>query len=231
MWRRYMKGVVVLSAIALAAYGEWWLYDLGKLNGVEELRSLRTGYSALARQYRDLARESDTLRERNAILERSSRIDQQAARDIQEQLASLQEKLQASQEEVGFYRGIIAPGEAKAGLRIHRFELTAGRQSGDFHYDLVLTQIKPDAHVVTGLVEWKIIGKNGDNARELNLSDVTRPETGHLVFKFRYFQHLTGMIRLPSGFQVQRIILSIKPEGKAAPEPFEQSFGWPVTGS
>jgi hypothetical protein len=231
MWRKYMRRVVVLSAIGLAGYGEWWLYDFGKLNGVEELRSLRAGYATLARQYRDLARESDTLRERNAILERSSQIDQQAAQDIQRQLASLQEELQAAREEIEFYRGIIAPGDVTSGLRIHRFELTAGLHSGDFHYDLVLTQIKHNDHAVTGLVEWKIFGKHGDKARKLNLSDVTRPEIGHLDFKFRYFQHLTGNISLPPGFQAQKVVLSVKPAGKDAPDPIEQSFEWPVTGS
>jgi hypothetical protein len=231
MWHRYAKLVVVLSLTGLAAYGEWWLYDFGKIQGVEELGSLRAEHSILASQYRELLKQSDALRERNAILERSGQIDQQAARDVQQQLASLQEELEAAREEIAFYRGIIAPGDMPSGLRIHRFELTAGLQPGDFHYDLVLTQIKHNDRVVTGLVDWKIIGKNGDEARELNLSDVTRPETRHLDFKFRYFQHLTGIISLPTGFQARKVILSVKPAGKDAPDPIEQSFEWPVTAS
>jgi hypothetical protein len=225
-----MKRVVVLFLAGLAGYGEWWLYDFGKLKGADELKLMRTEHAELRRYYRDLNKENDAMRERNTILERSSQIDQQAARDIQEQLASLQEELQASREEVEFYRGIIAPGDVTSDLRIHRFEVTPACDQMN-HYDLVLTQMKRHDRIVTGVVEWRIIGKNGDKTRELNLSDVTLPEIGHLDFRFRYFQHLTGIINLPVEFQAREVVLSVRTMGKDAFEPVEQSFEWPASGS
>lgn len=231
MWHKYMTRIVVLTLAGLAGYGGWWLYDFGKLKGVDELGSLRKEHTELRRHYRDLNRKYISLRERNTILESSSRIDQQASRAIQEQLAYLQEELQAAQEEVKFYRGIMAPGDVPSGLRIHQFELTPGLQSDDYHYDLVLTQMKYHDRTVSGLVEWKIIGNNGGEIRELKLSDVTRPEVDHLDFRFRYFQHLTGIINLPEGFQARVVVLSVRATGKDAIEPAEESFEWPVTGS
>ena len=231
MWHKYMNRVVVLSLAGLAGYGGWWLYDFGKLKGADELKSLRTEHAELRRHYRDLNRKNIALRERNTLLESSSQIDQQAARDIQEQLASLREELQAAREEVEFYRGIMAPDDVASGLHIHQFELTPGLQSDDYHYDLVLTQMKHHDRIVTGLVEWRIIGNNGDETQELKLSDVTRPEVDHLDFRFRYFQHLTGIISLPEGFQAREVVLSAKATGEDAVEPVEQSFEWPVTGS
>ncbi|MGB7932492.1 MAG: DUF6776 family protein [Gammaproteobacteria bacterium] len=231
MWHKYMTRVVVLSLAGLAGYGGWRLYDFGKLKGADELGLLRTEHAELRRHYRDLNRRYISLRERNTILESSSRIDQQAARDIQEQLAYLQEELQAAHEEVKFYRGIMAPGDVPSGLHIHQFELTPGLQSDDYHYDLVLTQMKQHDRIVTGLVEWKIIGNNGGEIRELKLSDVTRPEVAHLDFRFRYFQHLTGTISLPEGFRARTVVLSVKATGKDAVEPVQKSFEWLVTGS
>jgi hypothetical protein len=231
MWHKHMTRVVVLLLAGLAGYGEWWLYDFGKLQGAEELKSMRTEHADLRRHYRELNKENNVLRERNTILERSSQIDQQAARDIQEQLASLQEELQAAREEVEFYRGIIAPGDMASGLRIHRFELTPGLRPDEYHYDLVLTQMKRHDRIVTGQVEWSIIGMNGVKPRELKLSDVTLPALEHLDFRFRYFQHLTGIISLPEGFQAREVVLSVKAAGKDAVEPVEQSFDWPVAGS
>jgi hypothetical protein len=231
MWHKYMTRVVVLALAGLAGYGGWRLYDFGKLKGADELKSLRTEHAELRRHYRDLNRRYIALRKRNTFQESSSRIDQQAARDIQDQLAALQEELQAAQEEVKFYRGILAPGDVPSGLSIHQFELTPGLQSDDYHYDLVLTQMKHHDRIVTGLVEWKIIGSNGDKTRELKLSDVTQPEVDHLDFSFRYFQHLTGIINLPEGFRARVVVLSVKTTGKNASEPVEQSFEWPVTGS
>jgi Family of unknown function (DUF6776) len=230
MWHKYMTRVVVLSLAGLAGYGGWWLYDFGKLKGADELDSLRTEHAELRRHYRDLNRKNIALRERNTILESSSQIDQQAARDIQEELASLREELQAAREEVEFYRGIIVPGDVASGLHIHQFELTPGLQSDDYQYDLVLTQMKHHDRIVTGLVEWRIIGNNGNNTRELKLSDVTYPEVDHLDFRFRYFQHLTGIISLPEGFKAREVVLSVKATGKDAVEPVEQSFEWPLAG-
>jgi hypothetical protein len=231
MWHKYMTWVVVFILAGLAGYGGWWLYDFGKLKGADELGSLRKEHTELRRHYRDLNRRYIFLKERNTILESSSRIDQQASREIQEQLAYLQEELQAAQEEVKFYRGIMAPGDVPSGLLIHQFELTPGLQSDDYHYDLVLTQRKHHDRIVSGLVEWKIIGNNGGETSELKLSDVTRPEVDHLDFRFRYFQRLTGIINLPEGFQARVVVLSVKATGKDAVEPVEESFEWPVTGS
>jgi hypothetical protein len=225
-----MKRVAIVLLAGLAGYGEWWLYDFGKLKGAEELKSMRIEHADLRRHYQGLIKDNNALRERNTILERSSQIDQQAARDVQEQLASLQEELQAAREEVEFYRGIIAPGDVASGLRIHRFELTPGLQSDEYHYDLVLTQMKRHDRIVTGLVEWRISGKAGEVPRELKLSDVTQPETDHLDFRFRYFQHLTGIVRLPEGFQAREVVLLVKTTGKDALEPVEQGFDWPVAG-
>ena len=134
MWHRYLTRLAVVFLAGLTAYGEWRLYDFGKLQGAEELKSLRVEHDELRSHFRDLSRENASLRENNAILERSSQIDQQAARDVQEQLASLQEELQAAREEVEFYRGIVAPADAAAGLRIHRFEITPGQQPDEWVY-------------------------------------------------------------------------------------------------
>ena len=231
MWRRYLSRVMVVLAVGLAAYGEWRLYDFGKLQGAEELKSMRTEHAELRRHYQDLNGKNAALRERNAILERSSQVDQQAARDVQQQLAALQEELQAAREEVEFYRGIVAPSGASSGLRIHRFDVTPALEPDEYHYDLVLTQMKRHDRIVAGQVKWTIFGRDGDDPRELNLSDVTQPKVEMVDYRFRYFQHLTGVISLPSGFQAREVVLSVTATGKDAVDPVKQHFDWPVKGS
>jgi hypothetical protein len=231
MRRKHLIWLATVLLAGLAAYGEWRLYDFGKLQGVDELSSLRAAHAELRREFRDLSKENVSLRENNVILQRSSQIDQQATRDVQKQMASLQEDLQAAREEVEFYRGIIAPGDVAAGLRIHKFEITPGQQAGEYHYDLVLTRLKRHDRVVSGWVKWEIIGTEGDNGRELTLSDVTRPAVKQLDFRFRYFQHLTGFVALPAGFQARNVVLSVVATGKDAVKPVTQRFEWPAPGS
>ncbi|MEZ5543516.1 MAG: DUF6776 family protein [Pseudomonadota bacterium] len=213
--------------LALLAYTGWRLYDLGKLRGVSELQALRTENATLERQNKELAADAEDLRERVAILERSSQIDREAAQSVKADLGQLEEELQATREEVEFYRGIVAPGDVNPGLHIHRFTLEHGKAAGEYHFDLVLTQLKRNDQYVSGEVDWKIAGRIAGERGALTLVDVTRPATQHLKFRFRYFQDLAGTITLPGDFEAERVVLTIRPEGKGKQEPVVQQFDWP----
>ena len=226
MWHSMWLRVVVLATVGIALYAGWWLYDLGKVRGVIELKSLRTQYSVQEKLTGKLTTDNKLLRERVAILERSSQIDQQAAQDVKADLGQLEMELQAAREEVEFYRGIVAPGDVQSGLRIHRFSLERGSGAGEYHYDLVLTQLKHNDSLVTGVVDWKIAGLMLGEPGELALAGVTNPAVKHLKFRFRYFQELAGTIRLPDGFEPEKVILNVVPEGKGKPPSVKQTFDW-----
>lgn len=220
---------LVLGGFALIATG-WWLYDLGKLHGADELRYLRTRYGVLEKRHNKVLGDSKELRGKVAILQRSSQIDRQAALDVKADLATLEEELQAAREEVEFYRGIVSPGDVKPGLRIHRFQLVDGVMAGEYRYDLVLTQLKHNDRHVSGVVELKIVGTSNGVPGELGLADVSRPAVQQLKFKFRYFQDLAGTLHLPDGFEAKEVALSIKPDGKGNPPSVEQEYDWPDRG-
>ena len=223
--------VVVAVAIVFALYAGWWLYDLGKVRGVLELKSLRTQHSVVVKLNKKLSKDNKVLREQVAILERSSQIDQQAAQDVKADLGQLEVELQAAREEVEFYRGIVAPGDVQPGLRIHRFNLERGAVPGKYRYELVLTQLKHNDKYVTGTVDWKIAGLLLGEPGEVALAGVTNPPIEQLKFRFRYFQELAGTITLPEGFEAEEVTLSIKPGGKGKSEPVEAVFDWPAQDS
>lgn len=231
MWRKFLIGTVVLLVVAGLGYGAWWFHDLGMLHGVAELSELRSEHAILQDVHDRLVRESETLRERIAVLDRSSRIDRQAALELQNELVTLQEELQTAREEIEFYRGIMAPGDVKPGLRLHRFTLKGGSLPGQFRYDLILTQLKRNDRYIAGSVEWDIIGEANGEARQLDLAAVTDDGTKELKFRFRYFQRLAGFVSLPDGFQAHEVRLSIKTTGKNASGLLEQVFEWPATES
>jgi hypothetical protein len=220
--------VLALAAVlALLAYTGWRLYDLGKLRGVTELQALRTENMLLKRRNDRLVSDDETLRERLAVLERSSQIDREAAQSVKSDLGQLEEELQAAREEVEFYRGIVAPGDVNPGLHIHRFRLEAGAERGEYHFDLVLTQLKRNDRYVSGEVDWNITGEVEGERAALTLTDVTRPATQQLKFRFRYFQDLAGTILLPENFEARRVVLTVRPDGKDRQEPVVQQFDWP----
>jgi hypothetical protein len=225
---RLLQQLLVLVVAGIAGYGGWWLYDLGKVHGVNELKILRTTHRALETQHERVVGERNALRDRVAILERSSQVDRQAARAVRDELGLLQEDLQAAREEIRFYRGIVSPGEGKQGLRIHNFTLSPGLRAREYHYDLVLTQLQGNDRYVSGQVTWNIIGKQGEEVSELGLASVTEAGEEQLAFRFRYFQHLTGVVTLPEGFSAHRVELVVEASGKKAPGKVEAVFDWPA---
>ncbi len=228
MLRRLLIEIAALLSLALLGYAAWWLYDLGKRHGADELELLRNEHARLVDAHEVQAKESESLRERVAILDRSSSIDRKAAQDVQDELGALQDELQSLREEVEFYRGIVSPGDVKPGLYLHRFELVNGPQPGQFHYDLVLTQLKRNDRYVKGVVEWEISGEVDGEQKKLDLAAVTADSVGKLDFRFRYYQRLTGVITLPEGFQAHQVRLSVRATGKNARGSVEQVFAWPV---
>jgi len=227
MKRAILTRMAVAAGVALLLYAGWRLYDLGKVRGVSELRAVRTENMLLERRNDRLAGDAEELRERVAILERSSQIDRQAAQAVKADLGQLEEELQAAREEVEFYRGIVAPGDVNPGLHIHRFTLDNDAADGEYHYDLVLTQLKRNDQYVSGEVDWKVSGKLAGEPAVLTLVDITRPATQQLKFRFRYFQDLAGTINLPEDFEADKVVLTVTPQGKGGQEPVVQQFDWP----
>jgi hypothetical protein len=229
--RKLLLRLAFAAGLGVLLLAAWQVYDAGKLRGAVELRSLRTEYAVLKRRHAKVLSENSKLREQVAILERSSQIDRQAALDVKADLGELEGALQASREEIEFYRGIISPGDVKSGLHIHRFLLENGIADGEYHYELVLTQLKRNERHVSGVVDWRISGQVQGAPAELTLVDVTQPAVKQLKFRFRYFQDLAGSFSLPDGFEPEKVTLHIKPEGEGKPEPLEQVFDWPAPGS
>lgn len=219
-------GIAVLAGLLL--FAGWKLYDLGKIHGVSELAGLRVEIQQLDRRNSELINESSELRDRVAILERSSQIDREAAQAVRSELGQLEEALQASREEVEFYRGIVTPGDVDPGLRIHRFVLEEGLAQGEYHYDLVLTQLKRNDKFVSGTVDWKISGMLDGEPVVLALDKVSEPAVQQLKFRLRYFQDLAGTIKLPEGFVPDRVELTVTPKDKGKQSVVVQAFDWTV---
>ena len=189
VWLTVIAGVL---AIGLALFAGWWLYDLGKVNGVVELKSLRTEYAVLEKKNENLLDGNRSLSGRVAVLERSAEIDRQATEDVKNDLARLEEELQAAREEVEFYRGIVSPGDVQSDLRIHRFKLKEDALPGRYVYDLVLTQLKRNMEPVSGTVDWRISGFMLGEPGELALAGVTHPCCAAAQFPVSLFSGVDG---------------------------------------
>lgn len=222
-WRRTLLFLAVLAAFCAI----WLVYNLGEVNGVAGLAELRQEYGGLEQRHHEISSENEDLRKQVAILERATQIDRQAIQGVKSEFSEHQEELLALREEIEFYRGIVSPDKVKPGLRVYRFDVFAGEQPGEYRFDLVLTQFKHNDRYIRGAVHWEIAGRQGETAQVLTLADVSSDASSVLNFKFRYFQHLTGDIRLPEEFAVDTVLLRVKSAAKGNPI-VEYTLKWPA---
>ncbi len=220
----FWLGAATLTVLLMTA--AFVLYDRGKKSAILGWEQLSQQGEELKRQNEELQREKLELLQKIAVLERSSEIDRLASLEVRNEFAGLQNELLDLRKELDFYRGIVSPGDVAPGLRIQRFHLEPGKMTGSFRYNLVLTQVKQNEKYVRGVVEIAIQGMEDDKAKWIPLARLVPREAEVMKFKFRYFQSFKGEIRIPDGFEPQRVRIRLKPQGKGQPPAIEETMEW-----
>jgi hypothetical protein len=216
-------GLVVLIVTGYVLFERGMYHASDRLESlVKERRELRQTIDRLERQNREL-------RQQIVILERSSEIDQQASREVRNEFASLQEELLEVRNELEFYRGIVSPGDTKAGLHIQSFDIRAGDETGSFLFLLTLTQVKRNDRYVRGVIEMEIAGLEDGENKVLVFNKLAESNTKPLSYKFRYFQNFEGEIWIPAEFEPETVRVLVKPRGKGQPAGVDKTMEWPVT--
>ena len=228
IYRAWQLWALVGFLVVLLAAGGWWLYDLGMHNGTGELARLEQEQSRLLDETEALQQERRQLADQLAVLERSSQIDRQASQVVRQSLGDLQDELANLREELAFYQGIMSPGDVEPGIRIQNLHWEPVSAYGTFRYDLTLVQVKRNDRVVRGVVRLVLEGEQDGKPATLSLAEVTEPAVEKLLFRFRYFQHFEGEVRIPAHFRPRAVQLQVEPSGKYGPPKVERSFDWPT---
>lgn len=228
MYRPAQVWLTMAVSGLLLAIGAYLSFQLGKQQAGAEIGLLQHQRSVLDQRLEQQHAELTALREHLAVVERASEIDRQASLEVRDDFARVQGELLGLRKELDFYRGIVSPGDVKPGLRIQNFTLEPASQDGAFVYKLTATQVKRNDRFVSGVVEIKVEGVEDGRIKLLPLAKLVAGDSKAPRFKFRYFQHFTGRIQLPEGFQPQRVTVRLAPRGKGQPAAVEQAMEWPV---
>jgi len=220
--------LVVVALALFAVLGASVAFNFGKQFAGAELVRLERRNDELGTQVNALEQKNRELRERVAVLERSSEIDRRASLEVRDSWAALQNELLELRKELEFYRGIVSPGEAKAGLRIQRFELHPAHEAGHFNYSLTMTQVQRNDRYARGAIRLEVAGVQDGKPVALPLSALVPGGAAALKYKFRYFQHFSGVLVLPAGFEPQRVTIRLIPRGKGQPSGIETTLDWPA---
>ena len=220
IWAAVVVVVAFVSGLLMYDYG------LGKAGfnraaAADEIDALRAANA-------ELEADGKRLRERIAILETAAKIDSEAYRQVDARLAELQSRILKQQEDLEFYRGIIGEDDGSA-LRIQEFRVTPGLLEQEYELRLVLAQALRGNREISGQVEIALEGLQRSEPAVLALGELGG-EGDSLAYSFMYFQDLKTRIRMPAGFEPQRVRVTVRPRGKGA-KTVEEFFVWqPQTG-
>ncbi len=168
------------------------------------------------------------MRQQVANLQLGAEVDHQANEKVRNQVMVLQEKITALEEDISFYRGLMSPSASSRGLTIGALNVIGTGVPREFEYKLVMQQLATDHQVLSGYLNFNIIGMRGDEEVAIPLYQVSEQvDEANILLRFKYFQNIEGRLTLPEGFEPQRIELKAQSTGNNR-ETVEKKFGWLV---
>jgi hypothetical protein len=226
-WRRW---ALVGGAATALALGSWGLYSYSRATAVSDFAKARQEREQLRDENRDMSQklraalsENQQLKERVGYLSRSQQINDSACTSVKQSLDAVQQESADLREQLAFYRGIVSPNEAQAGVRVFEFKVYADHKTGGYRYDLVLIQSVRHDKRIDGEVTVRFDGVQGTAKRNVKLADAVTDGNKNLVFSFKYFQEFSGSFRLPDGFRPTRATVSVAGDG--VPE-VDEDYDW-----
>lgn len=227
--RQIYLWLVMALLLALALAVGWRSFDFGREHAGDELRDLRQTVSSQRQRIDELEQQRDTLQEQLAGMERSAQVDREATRGAREQLSRYQEERVQMEEELTFLRSMVSSKGEREAIRIQRFTLESGGQSGLYRFSFTVTRAIANDSAAVGSIFFAVDGVQNGEPRLLPLREITEEKSEKLRMRFNNFQDVEGLIRLPDDFKPRRVIVEIKPNNKKLPE-VKEHFDWVVAG-
>lgn len=218
----WLGGLLLLVALVFYAGGYW--------QGVRQNFHLRDQRATLGGQVNAMQKDLQQLQEERAVLKHGSTVERQASEQVRQDNIRLQNQVAELEKTVSLYQGILSPGNRERGLQVERFELLAAPGAGQFRFRLILTQVSDTRDAtVTGNVRFNLLGQRDGKPRQIAFEQlaVTPAQAAGVPFSFRFFQDLTGDIRLPDGFVPEQVEVIVQPKGGKASK-LERRFDWKV---
>jgi len=218
----------VLLVILLILGVGWNAYQLGRENSGSSLPNFEAEVAQQRKLIEDLTRERDGLLEKTAALEQAGLIDREAMRQVKKQLAGYQEERAKIEEELTFLRSMVADKETRNGIQIREFKLERAGAKGVYRYRFAITRGDKGSDMATGSIFIAVDGIRNGQPKWLPLRDITDDNVEMVLMKFKQFQDVEGVIRLPDSFKPRKMIVEIKPNSDKL-SPVKQRFNWTVT--
>lgn len=108
--------------------------------------------------------------------------------------------------ELAFYQQVMAPELNEQGFLIDGFNVEPALSDNSYRFELVLMQQNKTKNTLKGSLQVTLIGSENGKAKQYAIdSMLSDQEQKNLSFGFKYFQVISGELRLPEGFQPEQV--------------------------
>jgi hypothetical protein len=211
---------ILLLLLVVMASG-WYGYQVGH-SGQDGLAVFKP---SMQERIRQLVVEREDLRRQLSMAQQSAEMDQAVIKAIKERIKKFQNERLKMEEELTFLRGIVSADSAKKGLRIQKFQLTAGNNAGDFDYAFTVSQVINSGLVAKGRIYLELEGLQDGETVTLGLAKLADDQKRSHKMRFRYFQNVKGTLKIPAGFEPEKMTIEVKPDSKKL-DAVTETFNW-----
>jgi len=227
-YRPLVKAAVWAGLLLLALAAILASFYLGQERGLTQQADAVRERDRLRTQVADYEKEIESLRQKVANLQLGAEVDQQASEEMRNQVIELQEEIAALEEDISFYRGLMAPSANSQGLTIGSLNVLSTGMPREYEYKLVVQQFATNHQVLSGYLNFDIVGRRGQERETLALHQVSEAVGSEDIrLRFKYFQNVEGQLVLPEGFEPERIEVTAR-STNGERETVEKRFGWLV---
>ncbi|MDN5937578.1 MAG: hypothetical protein L0H83_02840 [Salinisphaera sp.] len=215
--RRRVWAVVIGVVLLLVGAG---LYALGRYQAPEVVDlapappvNLEPDADAatLLAQLGRLRVENQKLTRKLVAQQRSKDIDQAATEALRESIRTMQAQIAALKRNLTFYRGIVSPKKAEAGLRVQTLRVLPSPDAQVFLLHVILIQASGHDDKVAGRIQIHLKGLRDGKPVSIAWSKLALDSSSKLAFGFRYFQELGGIFRVPETVRPTMLVVQVKP--------------------
>jgi hypothetical protein len=202
----------------------WSAYLYGQREAGFDRSEAMTVVSGLQTQLEDLKKLYTESQHQAAMIERNSQIDDDASKQLRKSLNESQQEALELKKELAFYKSVVSPESEKRSLAVQTIQLKR-EETGEYRYKVMVSQRGRNDKLVRGSFDIRIEGKEGDQAKILNLSDVSESAKNVTKFGFKYFQNFEGTMSLPTTFTPENIRVVVTPSSYGV-DKLEELYSW-----
>ena len=191
----YLTGLMIVAFLLGAITFNLWLSFAPEttLNSVSGKRKL----------LQELKTQAQVLASRNLALS----IAENANKEMQDLFSDQLIEQKKLEKELAFYRSVMVTDADVEGVAIHGVELSQGMVPEKYQLRLILTQLKKRKSTVKAHAKVMLLGIQNGKVTEISLNKLMNKK---FDFEFKYFQIMDADITLPTGFNLQRILVKVK---------------------